>query len=69
MDRNNIIIGALAGAAVGAIIGSFLESEKGRQLVDSAAQGIKDVGSRVAQYARENVPAMKRETERTSYQE
>jgi len=69
MDRNNILIGALAGAAVGAVIGSMLDTEKGRQLMDSAAQGIKDVSSRVSEYARENVPGLKRETERSAYQE
>lgn len=67
MDRNNILIGALAGAALGAIVGSLVRTDKGRQLVNSATESIKNATNRVSEYAKQNIPGMKTEVTEDSY--
>lgn len=59
---NNILLAALGGAAVGALIGSALTTEKGRQLMDSAGHTIKDLSSKATEYAKQNIGEVLRET-------
>jgi hypothetical protein len=59
---NNILLAALGGAAVGALLGSVLTTERGRQLVDSASSTIKDLSSKATEYAKQNIGEVIRET-------
>ena len=59
---NNILLAALGGAAVGALIGTALTTEKGRQVLESASSAIKDLSGQATQYAKENLGEVVRET-------
>ena len=59
---NNILLAALGGAAVGALVASALSTEKGRQLVDSASNTIKDLSGKATDYAKQNLGEVIRET-------
>lgn len=59
---NNILLAALGGAAVGALLGSLLTTERGRQMVESASSTIKDLSGKATQYAKENIGEVIRET-------
>ena len=59
---NNILLAALGGAAVGALLGSLLTTERGRQMVESASSTIKDLSGKATQYAKENLGEVIRET-------
>ncbi|HET9486686.1 MAG TPA: hypothetical protein VFO54_04605 [Chryseosolibacter sp.] len=50
---NNILLAALGGAAVGAIVANFLTTEKGRQMLDQASSTIKDLSAKAKEYAGE----------------
>ncbi len=56
------MLAALGGAAVGALIGSALTTEKGRQLVESASSSIKDLSGKATEYAKQNIGEVIRET-------
>lgn len=59
---NNILLAALGGAAVGALIANFLTTEKGKQMLDSASTAIKDLSGKATEYARQNLGDVIRET-------
>lgn len=59
---NNILLAALGGAAVGALIGSALTTERGRQMVESASNTIKDLSGKATEYAKQNIGEVIRET-------
>lgn len=59
---NNILLAALGGAAIGALIGSALSTEKGRQMIDSASNTIKDISGKATEYAKQNIGEVIRET-------
>jgi hypothetical protein len=59
---NNILLAALGGAAVGALIANFLTTEQGRQMLDSASSTIKDLSGKATSYAKENLGEVIRET-------
>ena len=59
---NNMLLAALGGAAIGALIGSLLSTEKGRQIVENASNTIKDLSGKATQYAKENIGEVLRET-------
>ncbi len=59
---NSILLAALGGAAIGAIIGSVLSTEKGRQMVESASSTIKDLSGKATDYAKQNLGEVIRET-------
>lgn len=59
---NNILLAALGGAAVGALIGSALTTERGRQLMSSAGNTIKDLSGKATEYAKQNIGEVLRET-------
>lgn len=54
---------ALAGAAVGALLGSALTTEKGKQLLNSASTALKDLSGKATDYAKENLGEVVRETQ------
>jgi len=59
---NNILLAALGGAAIGALIGSVLTTEKGRQMVESASNTIKDLSGKATEYAKQNLGEVIRDT-------
>lgn len=59
---NNILLAALGGAAVGALLANYLTTEKGKQMLDSATNTIKDLSGKASQYAKENLGQVIRET-------
>lgn len=59
---NNILLAALGGAAIGAIIGSALTTERGRQMMESASNTIKDLSGKATDYAKQNLGEVIRET-------
>lgn len=62
---NNILLAALGGAAIGALIGSLLSTEKGRQMIQTATDTIKDISGKATEYAKENLGEVIRETRDT----
>lgn len=56
------MLAALGGAAIGALIGSALNTEKGRQMVESASSTIKDLSGKATEYAKQNIGDVIRET-------
>ena len=59
---NNILLAALGGAAVGALVASALSTEKGKQMLESASASIIDLSGKATQYAKENLGEVVRET-------
>ncbi len=59
---NNILLAALGGAAIGALIGAALSTERGKQIVESASSTIKDLSGRATDYAKQNLGDVIRET-------
>jgi hypothetical protein len=59
---NNILLAALGGAVVGALVASALSTEKGRQMLDSASNTIKDLSGKATEYAKQNLGEVIRET-------
>jgi hypothetical protein len=59
---NNILLAALGGAAVGALVAGALSTERGKQMLESASASIKDLSGKATQYAKENLGEVVRET-------
>lgn len=59
---NNILLAALGGAAVGAILASLLSTEKGKQLLESASTTLRDLSDKATDYAKQNLGEVVRET-------
>lgn len=59
---NNILLAALGGAAIGAMIGALLSTEHGRQMVETASSTLKDLSSKATDYAKQNIGDVMRET-------
>lgn len=59
---NNILLAALGGAILAALIAQYLTTEKGRQFLDSAANTLKDLSGKATEYAKNNLGEIVRET-------
>jgi len=59
---NTILLAALGGAALAAILANFLTTEKGREFLESATGTIKDISGRATDYARNNLGEVLQET-------
>lgn len=59
---NNILLAALGGAAVGALVANYLSTEKGKQMLESASTAIKDLSGKATEYAKQNISEVIRET-------
>jgi gas vesicle protein len=59
---NNILLAAFGGAAVGALVATYLTTEKGRQMLESASTAVKDLSAKARDYAKENFGEVIRET-------
>jgi hypothetical protein len=52
---NSILLAAIGGAAVAALVASYLSTEKGREFLDSATSTLKDVGAKATEIAKTNL--------------
>ena len=59
---NNVLLAALGGAAVGALLANYFSTEKGRELLHSAGNTIKDLSNQATEYAKTNLGEIVRET-------
>ena len=59
---NNILLAAVGGAILAALIANYLSTEKGRQFLDSAANTLKDLTGKATEYAKNNLGEIVRET-------
>ena len=59
---NNILLAAVGGAAVGALVATYLSTEKGKQMLESASTTIKDFSGKAKEYAKQNIGDVIRET-------
>ena len=58
----NILIAAIGGAILAALIAQYLSTEKGRQFLNSAASTLKDLSGKATEYAKTNLSEIVRET-------
>lgn len=59
---SNIWVAAVAGAVLAALIANYLNTEKGRRLLDSAANTLKDLSGKATDFAKNNLSELVRET-------
>lgn len=59
---NNILLAAIGGAIVAALIAQYLSTEKGRQFLDAAGNTLRDLSSKATEYAKNNLSEIVRET-------
>jgi gas vesicle protein len=59
---NNILLAAVAGAVLAALIANYLSTEKGRRFLDSAATSLKDLTDKATEFAKSNLGEIVRET-------
>lgn len=62
---SNILLAALGGAAVAALVANYLSTERGKELLNSASNTLKDVSSKATEYAKNNLGEVIRETKDT----
>ncbi len=59
---STILLAALGGAALAAILANFLTTEKGREFLESATGTLKDLSGKATEYARNNLGEVLQET-------
>ncbi len=59
---NNILLAAVAGAVLAALIANYLSTERGKQFLDSASNTLKDLSGRATEFAKNNLGEIVRET-------
>lgn len=59
---SNIVLAAVAGAVLAALIANYLSTEKGRQFLDSASNALKDLSGKATEFAKNNLSEIVRET-------
>jgi hypothetical protein len=59
---NSILLAALGGAAVAALVANFLTTERGKELLNSASGTIKDLTGKATEYAKNNLGEVIKET-------
>lgn len=59
---NTLILAALGGAAVAALIANYLSTEKGQQFLNSASSTLKDLSGQATEYAKNNLGQVLQET-------
>jgi gas vesicle protein len=68
-NNNGIWLAALGGVAVGALLATFFNSERGKQLVDDASSTVRDFTSQATEYAKNNIPGLKNKQQQPMEQE
>lgn len=59
---NTILLAALGGAAVAAVLANYLMTERGRELLNSASGTLKDLSGKATEYAKSNLSEVLEET-------
>jgi len=59
---NSILLAAVGGAILAALIARYLSTERGRQFIESAANTLKGLSGKVTEYAKTNLGEILRET-------
>ncbi len=59
---NTLLLAAVGGAVLSALIANYLMSEKGRQFLDSASHTLRDLSEKATEYAKSNLGEIVRET-------
>ena len=66
MSRSNaILLAALGGAVVAALIANYLGTERGKELLSSASDTLKDLGGKATELAKNNLGEVLEETKNT----
>ena len=52
---NTILLAALGGAAIAAVLANYLMTEKGREFLNSASGTLKDLSGKASEYAKNNL--------------
>lgn len=58
----NIMLAAVAGAVVAALVANFLTTERGRQFLDSASNSLRELSDQATDFAKNNLSEIIRET-------
>ena len=59
---STLILAALGGAVVAALVANYLSTERGRQFLNSAGESLKDLGGKATEYAKNNLTEVFQET-------
>lgn len=59
MSKNSILLAALGGAAAAVLITNYLNTDKGKQMVESASGVLKDLTSKATELAKNNLAGVK----------
>lgn len=59
---NTVLLAALGGAVVAALVAQYLSTERGQQLLSSATESLKDLGGKATEYAKNNLSEVFAET-------
>jgi hypothetical protein len=59
---NSILLAALGGAAVAALLANYLSTEKGRELLHTATETLKDLSGKATEMAKANIGEVLQET-------
>jgi hypothetical protein len=59
MSRNNVILAALGGAVAAALIANYLGTEKGKQMLNTASDTLKDLTGKATEFAKNNLANIK----------
>ena len=59
---SNLLLAALGGAAVAALLANFLSTEKGKEFLNNATDTLKDMSTKATEYAKNNLGEVIRET-------
>jgi hypothetical protein len=57
-----ILLAALGGAAIAAVLANFLMTEKGKEFLNSASSTLKDLSGKASDYAKNNLSEVLTET-------
>ena len=58
----NIMLAAVAGAVVAALVANYLSTERGRQFLDSAANSLRELTDQATEFAKNNLSEIIKET-------
>jgi hypothetical protein len=62
---NTLLLAALGGAVAGVLVANYLTTERGKQLLSSASESLKDLGGRATEYAKSNLGQVFSDTKST----
>jgi hypothetical protein len=61
MSTNRILLLAFAGAAIGSILYRYLNTEKGKEFLDTATDSLKDLTNKATDYAKSTLGGLTQE--------